>query len=301
LRTLPLNLIKLEAFKRLFVSPSVHMKNINELTKTLSKYLPLRNLSANKGNFGHVLIIGGDNGFSGAVRLAGEAAYRVGAGLVTVLTHPQHSAVLNLGRPELMCRSISRASELKKNLLRATVVVFGPGLGQSNWSKMLFNAFLRLKISLPIVLDADGLNWLSLSPVRSENWILTPHPGEAARLLGETAAKIQSHRNDAVQKLQRRYGGVSVLKGQNTLIQGQSLHICPFGNPGMASAGMGDVLSGVIGGLLAQGLSLELAASLGVYVHAYAGDLAAKEGERGLMALDLMPFLRKIVNVVPRE
>lgn len=275
------------------------MKNLNQLdlNSMLLEYLPLRKRDANKGNFGHVVIIGGDRGFSGAVRLAGEAAYRVGAGLVTVLTHPHHSAMLNVTRPELMCRGISRASDLKKNLLRATVIIFGPGLGSSAWSKMLFSAFLRLKISLPIVLDADGLNWLSLLPAKTENWILTPHPGEAARLLRKTTAEVQSDRMDAVQKLQRQYGGVCILKGQNTLIQGQSLSMCPLGNPGMASAGMGDVLSGVIGGLLAQELPLETAASLGVYIHALAGDYAAKEGERGLMALDLMPFLRKIVNV----
>ncbi len=275
------------------------MKNIHvndDFDKLLSEHLLLRERNAHKGNFGHVLIIGGDKGFSGAVRLAGEAAYRVGAGLVTILTHPYHAATLNLVRPELMCLGVSHARDLKKNLLRATLIVFGPGLGQSSFGKMLFNAFLRLKVDLPIVIDADGLNWLSLLPTRKEQWILTPHPGEAARLLGRTTTEIQSNRVDAVQKIQSQFGGVCVLKGQNTLIQGQSLHACPFGNPGMASAGMGDVLSGVIGGLLAQGLSLEVAANLGVYVHACAGDAAAKEGERGLMALDLMPFLRKMVN-----
>lgn len=274
------------------------MDSINELNlkDVLSTYLPLRQRSANKGDFGHVFIIGGDKGFSGAVRMAGEAAYRVGAGLVTVLTHPYHAAVLNLTRPEIMCYGISHIKDLVQYLTRATVIIFGPGLGQSVFSKKLFKAFLRLNISLPVVVDADGLNWLSLFPAKRENWILTPHPGEAARLLKQTTDQVQNNRVDAVQKLQNQYGGVCVLKGHRTLIYGQSLYGCPFGNPGMASAGMGDVLSGIIGGLLAQGLPLEIAARVGVYVHALAGDYAAREGERGLMALDLMPFLRQIVN-----
>lgn len=271
--------------------------NSFDFVQMLRKYLPLRDRDANKGNFGHIFIIGGDDGFSGAVRLAGEAAYRVGAGLVTILTHPAHAATLNVNRPELMCRAISRASEIKHYLDSATVVIFGPGLGQSRWGKSLFKTFFRLKLRVPIVLDADGLNWLSLFPVRSDNWILTPHPGEAGRLLAKTSKDIQCDRLAAVQALQDQYGGVCVLKGQNSLIQGESLLRCPLGNPGMASAGMGDVLSGVIGGLLAQGVPLEFAASLGVYIHASAGDEAAKAaGERGLMALDLMPFLRKAVN-----
>lgn len=268
-----------------------------DFVQMLGKYLPMRDRAANKGDFGHIFIIGGDEGFSGAVRLAGEAAYRVGAGLVTILTHPTHAATLNVNRPELMCRGISRASEIKHFLSSATVVIFGPGLGQSNWGKSLFKAFFHLKLSIPIVVDADGLNWLSLFPMRANNWILTPHPGEAARLLAKTSQDIQSDRLAAIQALQNRYGGICVLKGQNTLIQGESLLRCPLGNPGMASAGTGDVLSGVIGGLLAQGVPPEFAASLGVYIHASAGDEAAKiGGERGLMALDLMPFLRKVVN-----
>jgi hydroxyethylthiazole kinase-like uncharacterized protein yjeF len=267
-----------------------------KLTSSIIKRLPPRKLDAHKGNFGHVVIIGGDVGFSGAVRLAGEAALRVGAGLVTILTHPQHASFLNLTRPELMCRAIIRRNDIEKNLARATVAVFGAGLGQSAWSKMAFTTFLHLKASMPIVMDADGLNLLALSPHTANNWILTPHPAEAARLLETTAADVQNDRVKAVQTLVKRYGGVSVLKGRHTLIQGKSLAVCPCGNPGMATAGMGDVLSGVIGGLLAQHLPLEIAAQMGVYLHAKAGDIAAKEGERGLIASDLFPVLRSIVG-----
>src|SRR5262249_26187473 len=135
------------------------MKKISSVIKldfseVLARYLPIRNREAHKGDFGHVFVIGGDKGFSGAVRLAGEAAYRVGAGLVTVLTHPDHAAMLNITRPELMCRGISRASEIKKSLDRATVVILGPGLGHSDWGKALFKAFFRLNIEVPVVLDA---------------------------------------------------------------------------------------------------------------------------------------------------
>lgn len=267
-----------------------------DLPALCATYLPKRDPIANKGDFGHVVVVGGDVGFSGAVRLAGEAAYRVGAGLVTVLTHPQHASVLNVTRPELMCRGVLTARELKKNLARATVVVFGPGLGQSTWSQRLFKAFSQLKLKLPMVWDADGLNALAKQPQHRDHWILTPHPGEAARLLGQTTPSIQQPREVVVRALQKKYGGVVVLKGQHSLICGKSLSVCPFGNPGMATAGMGDVLSGVIGGLLAQQIPLEVAAGLGVYLHAKAGDRAAESGERGLLASDLMIYLRSLVN-----
>lgn len=264
--------------------------------EVFSQHLPPRKKDAHKGDFGHLLIIGGDEGFSGAVMLAGKAAYRTGAGLVTILTHAHHAAVMNVNCPELMCRGISLGDALEPYLIRATVVVFGPGLGQSAWSEWVFKSFFALKNTLVKVVDADGLNWLSKKPRCEKNWILTPHVGEASRLLGKSIAWVQKNRTKAVETLQHQYGGVCVLKGKNTLIQGQSLALCSLGNPGMATAGMGDVLSGVMGGLLAQGLAPEIAANLGVRIHAAAGDLAAKKGERGLMASDLMPFIRTLVN-----
>ena len=152
---------------------------------------------------------------------------------------------------------------------------------------------------LPLVVDADALNLLATEPRQRDNWVLTPHPGEAARLLGVTHAEIQRDRFAAAGALQAGYGGVTVLKGAGTLIQeaGELPVICAAGNPGMASGGMGDVLTGVIAGLLAQKLNLAEAATLGVCLHATAGDLAAREGERGLLASDLMGPLRKLVNL----
>lgn len=265
--------------------------------EVFSKHLPPRKKDAHKSDFGHVLIIGGEEGFSGAVMLAGKAAYRTGAGLVTILTHPHHAPVINAHCPELMCRSVSVGDALEPHLTKATVIIFGPGLGQSAWGQWLFESFSASKNTLVKVVDADGLNWLAKKPRHEKNWILTPHAGEASRLLDKSIAWIQENRTKAVEALQHQYGGVCVLKGKNTLIYGKSLALCSLGNPGMATAGMGDVLSGVIGGLLAQGLVPEMAANLGVRIHAAAGDLAAeKGGERGLMASDLMPFIRTLVN-----
>ena len=148
------------------------------------------------------------------------------------------------------------------------------------------------------LLDADALNLLSASDIRRTDWILTPHPGEAARLLKSSGADIQQNRLEALGNLQDQYGGTIVLKGSGSLVSSAAgmPWLCTGGNPGMAAPGMGDVLSGVIGALLAQGLSAEHAAVVGVEVHARAGDLAAAGGERGLMASDLMPFLRQAVN-----
>jgi hydroxyethylthiazole kinase-like uncharacterized protein yjeF len=254
--------------------------------------LPPRDRCAHKGNYGHVLIVGGDFGYSGAARLAGEAALRVGAGLVSVATRAEHAGLMNLNRPELMCHGIGDAGQLAALLEKASVVVIGPGLGQSNWAKELFMA--AIKAQKPLIIDADGLNLLARSPLTNPNWILTPHPGEAARLLNCSNAEIQQDRFASVLAIQARYGGIAILKGAGTLIASEDdCAVSTTGNPGMASGGMGDVLSGVIAALLAQGVSLKNAAQQGVYRHGLAADLAAeKDGERGLLASDLMPYLR---------
>jgi NAD(P)H-hydrate epimerase len=159
------------------------------------------------------------------------------------------------------------------------------------------------KLDLPIVLDADGLNLLSQTNLFHENWVLTPHPGEAARLIGVTSQEIQQDRLTALKEINKRFGGVNVLKGAGSLVLAPNSlpALCDKGNPGMASAGMGDVLSGVIGGLIAQGIPLGDAAKMGVCMHAMAGDLAAKEGERGMIAMDLMPYLRRLSNQIGNQ
>jgi len=261
-----------------------------------ASFLKPRPRDWHKGNAGHVLVVGGEQGYIGAPRMAAEAALRVGAGLVTVATHPKHAPFLNLGRPEIMCHGVVSSAALKKLLNKATVVVVGPGLGQSLWSKKMLKTVLQS--AHPLVVDADALNLLAAQPLMRKNWILTPHPGEAARLLQQSSDVIQQNRLTALQSIQRKYNGIVVLKGAGTLILAPDTlpALCGSGNPGMATAGMGDVLSGILGGLVAQGIPLADAAPLGVSLHAEAGDLAAQAGERGMVALDLMPYLRVLIN-----
>lgn len=261
------------------------------------KNLAPRARNTHKGDYGHVLIIGGELGMLGAARMAGEAAARVGSGLVSIATRKHHAALISVVRPELMSHGIESARALKPLLGRATVCVIGPGLGQCAWAKKLLGAVLTT--DLPLVLDADALNLLSQKKVGPcKNWILTPHPGEAARLLNTTVSEVQSDRSKAAKQIQNEYGGICILKGAGTLVCDTTgkLNVIDYGNPGMASGGMGDVLSGVLGGLLAQGLTLDVAAIVGATIHSCAADRAARDGERGLLAMDLMPHLRHLAN-----
>lgn len=262
----------------------------------LRKLLQPRPRDWHKGLSGHVLIVGGELGYSGAPRMAALAALRVGAGLVTVATRAENALLMNIANPEIMCQGITNVDMLNNLIAKADVIVLGPGLGQSGWSKSIFEKVLSA--NLPMVIDADGLNLLAQSKKFKQNWILTPHPGEAARLIETTVPNVQQDRLSALHKIEHQYGGVTVLKGAGSLVGEETTlpALCDKGNPGMASAGMGDVLSGVIGGLLAQRIQLFDAAKLGVYLHAKAGDLAAREGERGMIATDLMPYLRRLAN-----
>jgi len=262
----------------------------------LQRCLPRRAKSAHKGDFGHLLIVGGGVGMPGAVRLAGEAALRTGAGLVSIATDPAHAAAFVGSRPELMCHGVNNGAELRQLIEKATVIAFGPGLGQSAWAAELFGVVAAQ--TLPAVWDADALNLLAKTPSCSDQRIITPHPGEAGRLLGSAASEVQRSRATAVGSLLKQYGGVTVLKGANTLISSSAgaPWLCTSGNPGMAAPGMGDVLTGIIAALLAQGLEPEMAAAVGVEVHAQAGDCAARAGERGLLASDLIAELRGVIN-----
>jgi len=276
-----------------FQSITAHVDILNQAD--YMPYLKPRLKNSHKGMFGHVLVVGGGLGMSGAVRLSALGAARTGAGLVTVATRPEHVGFVNVMQPELMAYGVSNSGDLLPLLDRATVVVIGPGLGRSEWARELLATVLASH--LPVVIDADALNLLADEPAKNANWILTPHPGEAARLLKMETEKVQQDRFNAVKLLQERYDGLAVLKGAGTLVRDlKDWHVCTAGNPGMASAGMGDVLSGIIGGLVAQGLSLSSAADLGVCVHAKAGDRASMKGQRGLLATDLLPEIRELVN-----
>jgi ADP-dependent NAD(P)H-hydrate dehydratase / NAD(P)H-hydrate epimerase len=265
----------------------------------LPRILPRRTATAHKGNFGHVLVVGGNHGMSGAVRLAGEAALRTGAGLVSVATRPAHAPLLPLVRPELMCHGIAGAADLAPLFARATVVAVGPGLGQDAWARELLAA--TLSCGLPLVVDADALNLLTASHPHRDDWVLTPHPGEAARLLGMTTAQVQRDRLGALRSLRERWGGTIVLKGSGTLVAGAAGPgwAITTGNPGMATAGMGDVLTGITAGLIAQsgaGIDLSDSAAAAAFVHGAAGDRAASGGQRGILASDLIGQLRPWLN-----
>ena len=275
------------------VMPSADLLQLH----SCDRLLPKRSRTAHKGHYGHLLVVGGDYVYAGAVRLCGETAARSGAGLVSIATRPEHAVVIPSGRPELMATGVSSVADMTALLEQASVIAIGPGLGQSDWSAALLARVLDTR--LPLVVDADALNLLSRAPVRRDNWMLTPHPGEAARLLGTSVAEVESDRFAAASALQAKYGGVIVLKGSGTIIVDHAarVSVCAAGNPGMASGGMGDVLTGLIAGLLCQHLATADAARLGVCVHACAADMNAQQnGERGMLATDLLPVIRQLLN-----
>jgi ADP-dependent NAD(P)H-hydrate dehydratase / NAD(P)H-hydrate epimerase len=260
--------------------------------------LPRRRRSANKGDFGRVLIVGGGSGMPGAARLAGEACLRVGAGLTTVAVAPDNVAAIAAGRPELICVGVTETAVLQEAIGRADVIAVGPGLGRSRWSREVLEAVLGC--GKPLVVDADALNLLAESAATARpDWILTPHPGEAGRLLKMGAQEVQKNRLAALAQLLERFGGTVVLKGAGTLVgaAGRTPGLCERGNPGMATAGTGDVLTGAIAGVLAQCQDGWAAARVGVLVHAMAGDAAARGGERGVLASDVARELQHCVNL----
>lgn len=277
-----------------FDAVSVAAMRIDE--DTVASALPRRSRTTHKGQQGHVLVIGGGTGMAGAARLAGEAALRVGSGLVTVATKPENAAAIAANRPELICRGVIRAADLEAFIERADVVAIGPGLAQDEWAHEMMRGVSEC--GKPMVVDADALNFLAQHPRMKTNWVLTPHPGEAGRLLETSAAEVQADRLSSATRICSKYGGVVVLKGAGTLVvsSGTPPHICDRGNPGMASPGMGDVLTGVIAGILAQRADVVSAARAGVIVHAMAGDMAAHRGERGMIASDLFNYLPTCAN-----
>lgn len=263
----------------------------------LQAWLPPRPRDSHKGDNGHVLCIGGDHGSGGAIMLCAQAALRAGAGLASVATRTAHVPALLARQPEAMAHAVESVDALTPLLARAGVVAIGPGLGQGEWGNALFAA--ALGAAKPLVIDADALNLLAASPRKlPADTIMTPHPGEAARLLGSDVVSVQADRNGAAQALVDRYDAVVVLKGAGTIVAAPARmpRVVEAGNPGMATGGMGDLLTGVIAALRAQGLPAFDAASCGALLHAHAGDLAARDGERGLLPSDLLPYLRRCAN-----
>lgn len=262
----------------------------------LSRLLPRRSKLAHKGRFGVVLVIGGNLGMGGAAILAAEAALRSGAGRVILATRSEHVTASLARIPEVMVRGVDSQSEIEPLIAAADVVVIGPGLGRDDWARCLLDVSLRFK--KPRIFDADALNLISEMSLHPEGeFIFTPHAAEAARLIGSTVSHVVADPLAAVKLLVEHYQGCQVLKGAGTLCCSlDGISVCDRGNPGMATAGMGDTLSGIISGLVAQGLSVFDAASLGVWVHAVAADKVAEEGEIGMIASDLLPRLRSVLN-----
>ncbi|MFK8015604.1 MAG: NAD(P)H-hydrate dehydratase [Gammaproteobacteria bacterium] len=262
----------------------------------LRRVLPPRARQTHKGNFGHVLVIGGGVGMPGAARLAGEGALRAGAGRVTVATCPENVSAIASGRPELMVQGVSEPAQIGSLLSRVDVVAIGPGLGRDGWAQGLLRTVEAS--GLPMIIDADALALIAANPRVRRDVVLTPHPGEAATLLGCDIKAIQRDRRAAVAALCDRYGGVVALKGSGTFVmcKGDVPWLCERGNPGMATAGMGDVLTGIIAGIAGQCGDLYDAARAGVLAHALAGDRAAQHGERGMYASDLLAQLRAVIN-----
>jgi len=267
----------------------------------LSRWLAPRPRDSHKGRNGRVLCIGGDHGSGGAIVLCAEAALRSGAGLVEVATRERHVAALLARLPEAMAHDVGDAYALHVALDRADAVALGPGLGQGDWSLPLYER--AIASGKPLMLDADALNLLATRPFAlPADAVITPHPGEAARLLCTSTAEIQRDRFAAARALCERYACVVVLKGAGTIVMAahETPRLIAAGNPGMAVGGMGDVLSGVIAALRAQGINAFDAAACGALLHSAAGDAAAHDGgERGLLPSDLMPWLRHFSNQEP--
>ncbi len=267
--------------------------------KQVSAYLKPRPKDSHKGLFGTVTVIGGANGMAGAALLAGRAALKLGAGCVHVGLLADHIPALDTQMPELMLHSASAALQTKPSVL-----VIGCGLGQSPAAqKLLYDALL---LDVPTLLDADALNIITQRPdlrgmlfTRKTAVVITPHPGEAARLLDCGIDDIQNGRSTAITVLNKRFNASVVLKGAESLCATRDgkLHINQTGNPGMSSAGMGDVLSGMIAALMAQGLSADEAVLLGVHLHGAAGDaLAQQQATIGMSATEVTEWARWLLN-----
>jgi len=263
----------------------------------LANWLLPRPRDSHKGTNGRVLCVGGDFGGGGAILLCAEAALRCGAGLVDVATRAAHVSALLARTPEALAHAQESSAGFDPLLTRADVIAIGPGLGQGEWGGALHRQVLAS--GKPLVIDADALNLLVGSTTAlPPDAVVTPHPGEAARLLECTTADIQRDRLAAARELSTRYRCVVVLKGAGSIVAAPDRlpRVIAAGNPGMAVGGMGDVLTGTIAALRAQGLPAFDAACAGALLHAAAGDAAADNGQRGLLPSDLMPWLRRLAN-----
>ncbi|MXZ81833.1 MAG: NAD(P)H-hydrate dehydratase [Gammaproteobacteria bacterium] len=267
---------------------------------TIPPFAPVpRKRNTHKRDYGDLAILGGSRGMLGAVLLAGRAALRAGCGLVTVASIRTHADILAIHCPELMSADIDKGKRMRLLFERCNALVIGPGFGGG--VRALGSFYDMKKFNGPVVVDADALRILSkpLHRDRRDNWVLTPHPGEAAKLLDCTSSDIQRNRIEAAVEIAKTYGGICVLKGSGTVVTSSagSVRICDRGNPGMATAGMGDVLSGIIGALLAGGHAPQMAAETGVWLHSASADLAVETlCSASLVASDVIDTLPEVMR-----
>ena len=270
-----------------------------DLANTDGSLLSEYDEDAHKGSSGHLMVVGGDHGYGGACLMTAESAAYAGASIVGLATRAEHVAPALVRRPEIMAIGVASGQEIEPLLEKPEFIVVGPGLGLSPWSEQMLQQVLAT--GKPAVIDADALTILASGrlklPQQSSNIVITPHPGEAARLLGTSASEVQSDRIAAIKALQEKFSCVVVLKGAGTLIyDGEDLIVANVGNKGLATAGTGDILSGVIGACMAQGLSAFDAAKYAVCLHGAAADLLVEDvGMRGLLASELCPYIRELM------
>ena len=282
------------------VRPSVNEFSFDDI----KRYIPKRKEDSHKGDHGKLLIIAGDEGFGGAGIMSSESGLKTGAGLVRLLTRKSHVSASLARNPEVMVSGSDNAQDLEANLEWPNAVVAGPGMFENYWSEqILYKLLLSIADNgTPALLDAGALRLLThkaFSEIKLHSLtVLTPHPGEAAEMLDVTAKEIQKDRIGSAKRLQKKYGCIIVLKGNGTIICNKNnIYLCSSGGPELAVAGSGDILSGVIGSLIAQGLTPFDAAKSGVGIHARAGEqFAAEVGRIGLAAGELIPYIRKILN-----
>lgn len=257
--------------------------------------LPARPRTTHKGRCGRLLVVGGERGYGGAALLAAQSGLRGGAGMVSLATREEHVAGALARCPELMVRGLLSSGQLLALLPGHDVLVVGPGLGQGAWGRSLLTAAAQFEGAQ--VWDADALNLLAAGRMQIRvGAVLTPHPGEAARLLGCSLVEVQDDRPAAALRLAQRYQAVVVLKGAGSLVtDGHTLCLCEHGHPAMAGPGLGDVLAGLIGALLAQGLAALPASELAVWLHARAGERLGQAG-RGLLASELVGVIRELLE-----
>ena len=282
------------------VSPTVNEFSFEDIKGDI----PKRKEDSHKGDHGKLLVIAGDVGFGGAGIMTSESGLKTGAGLVRLLTRKSHVSASLARNPEVMVSGADNAQNLEANLGWPDAVVVGPGMFENYWSEQILYKLIPTIVDndTPALFDAGALRLLTckaFSNIKLHNQtVLTPHPGEAAEMLGITSKEIQKNRIESAKKLQKKYGCIIVLKGNGTIICSKNdIYLCSSGGPELAVAGSGDILSGVIGSLMAQGLAPFDAAKTGVGIHARAGeDFAADVGRIGLAAGELIPYIRKLLN-----